>query len=156
MKCVFIKNNNTKCNANALTISQHCFSHDPNKKEAKLLAVKKGGSAIKYSSILDSPPISIRSPEEILYLLESIINGLRGEPMDHHRANSIGYLSGVMLKIVEMERNKKPIPEESTFDIEKAELELEVEKEKLEKYYEQLERMTAKQNEENKNTPNSI
>ena len=47
MKCIFVKEDNKMCEANCISNSQYCFSHDPSMAEAKQQADKKGGEAPK-------------------------------------------------------------------------------------------------------------
>ncbi|MDO8430180.1 MAG: hypothetical protein Q7S73_02335 [bacterium] len=100
MKCEYIKQNNSRCGANAMTDSKFCFSHDPDMEVEKSIAVLKGGYATKRDGEL-LPPVKLQSINDITSLIEDTINRIRTEPMTHHQANSIGYLSGVLLKALE-------------------------------------------------------
>src|SRR3989344_6187898 len=103
MKCQFIKRGNEKCQANSVIGSNFCFFHNPEMKDDKDRAVKKGGLAFKQRKQAKlKRPISVKTVKDILLLLEEVINDLRTEDaLTHQRANSIAYISSVMLKAIE-------------------------------------------------------
>jgi len=89
------------CNSFALE-SGFCFSHDPEKIEAKIEAVTKGGLAPKKVK-LDLAPIEIRTVEGVLILLEDTVNRVRsGEMPSSNPANTIGFLCGHIIKALEV------------------------------------------------------
>lgn len=80
-----------------------CFSHNPDTKIEKHLAVVKGGlNSRKVNLSLD--PLSIKDPKEVATLLESTINGVRSGEIPPNIANTIGYLAGHALKAIELAR----------------------------------------------------
>jgi hypothetical protein len=101
MQCTYIKADGTQCNAQAMTQSEFCFSHDPETQEDKELAVRKGGLAPKGKEE-PLPPMPITNPTEILALIHDTINRVRTSPMTHHKANCIGYLASIALKTMEV------------------------------------------------------
>jgi hypothetical protein len=79
----------------------YCFTHNPEAREDKKLAILKGGLAPKKSE-RQLEPVKVRSVEDILVLIEDTINRIRSEPMTHQKANAIGYLSNVALRVFEV------------------------------------------------------
>ena len=72
----------------------------------KHIAVIRGGYSIKKVGEL-LPSISIKSIHDVSSLIEDTINRIRTEPLTHHQANSIGYLSGILLKAIEVGEYEK-------------------------------------------------
>jgi len=81
--------------------SNYCFSHNPDTKTEKHLAVVKGGLNSRKVS-LDLAPLSIKDPQEVATLLEDTINGVRSGEIPPNIANTIGYLAGHTLKAIEL------------------------------------------------------
>jgi len=92
--------------------SEFCFSHNPKTQEDKKKAVLKGGLSPKPRKEAKSlEPLSIRSIEDILMIIEDTINRVRTEPITHQKANCIGYLANVALRIFQQgdfELKKEP------------------------------------------------
>lgn len=108
MKCQFTKPNQEQypihCNANAMADFEYCFSHNPETQSDKRAAVIKGGLAPKPRKEAERlEPVSIKNTKDILALIEDTVNRVRSEPMTHQKANSIGYLSTVALKAMEID-----------------------------------------------------
>jgi len=100
-KCSFIKFNGDKCNAWAMTNSDFCFTHNPNTKERKRAAIIKGGKMSKKNhSFL--PPITLNQPKDVVNLLATTINEVRSGSVELRVANCIGYLSGHLIKAIEI------------------------------------------------------
>lgn len=108
MKCHFIKENNEKCNANAMNNSQFCFTHNPEVKDKKKDAVLRGGLSAKKSE-RPLEPMRIRDIKDLINLLEDTINKVRTEPMTHQKANCIGYLANIMIKAFESDELKEKV-----------------------------------------------
>lgn len=101
MKCEHLKQNNSRCGANAMTDSVFCFSHNPDMGVERSIAVLRGGYAQKKPGE-PLPPVKLKSINDVSGLIEDTINRIRTEPLTHHQANSIGYLSGILLKAIEV------------------------------------------------------
>lgn len=102
-QCKYI-NEETKeqCNSFTLKGSNYCFSHDPKNKEEKQKAVVKGGKALKKVK-LNLPVVPIRTPDDVISVLEETINLVRsGELPVSNPANTIGFLCSHLLKAYEM------------------------------------------------------
>lgn len=107
MQCTFIKENNEQCQANAITDSDFCFSHDPNMEEAKIIATTKGGQSPKrnYNPL---PPIEIAGSKDIIRLLVTTIGEVRQGEIDIRVANCVGFLAGHLIRAFEIgEVNEK-------------------------------------------------
>lgn len=90
-----------QCNGFALK-SGLCFSHDPERKDDKQAAVTKGGQAPK-KVVLNLPPVSIKTVEDVVTILEEVINGVRsGDIPCSNPANTIGFLCSHVLKAIEL------------------------------------------------------
>lgn len=100
-QCKYIKKNGELCNARPIKGSDYCFSHNPDTKKEKHLAVVKGGLNSRKVN-LDLKPLSIKTAQEVSTLLEDTINGVRGGEIPTRIANTIGYLAGHALKALEL------------------------------------------------------
>lgn len=93
MKCTFIKENGIQCKANSQLESSYCFTHDPDKKEERALAVKKGGLAPKKVSLNFQEDLVLDDAKDAKVLLAKIINGVwNGEIPATPVANTLGFL----------------------------------------------------------------
>ena len=115
MKCIFIKDANIQCKANAQLNSDYCFTHDPNKKDERALAVMKGGLAPKKTRLNFEEEISLNDATDAKNLLSKIISGVwTGQIPATPIANTLGFLircfldaydkADVELRITELER----------------------------------------------------
>lgn len=102
-QCIYIKEDGEQCNAKPIKGSQYCFSHNPDTKIEKHLAVVKGGLNSKKVN-LNLTPLSIKEAKEVAHLLEDTINGVRSGEIPPNIANTIGYLAGHALKAIELAR----------------------------------------------------
>lgn len=79
-----------------------CFSHDPDSRDLKQAAVTKGGLAPKKVK-LDLAPVSIKTVEDVMNILEETINEVRsGKIPCSNPANTIGFLCSHILKAIEI------------------------------------------------------
>lgn len=103
MKCKFIKDNETLCNASSMENSSYCYLHNPDiPEEDKLNAQSRGGKANKIKIIEPLSSIKLTTSNEVVLLLEDTINRVRSGEMDLKVANCIGYLSGHLIKAFEV------------------------------------------------------
>lgn len=101
--CTATKADGDPCEAWAIKDSEYCFTHDPNKTKERTLARSNGGTALaKNTDPLE--PMSIETPQDVVLLLEDTINHVRQGTLDIRVANSIGVLSGHLLKALELGR----------------------------------------------------
>lgn len=101
MRCSYVKANKKRCSANAMIGSKFCFTHNPDVKEQKRAAIIKGGKMSKknHSSL---PPIILNQSKDVVALLATTINEVRGGIIELKMANCIGYLSGHLIKAIEV------------------------------------------------------
>jgi len=101
MKCTFIKEDGSQCQAIAIKESSYCFSHNPDTQEEKHLAVVQGGMARKSSEV-NFPAVELKTPQQVVNLLAETINQVRGGLVPPQIANTVGFLAGHMLKAMEV------------------------------------------------------
>lgn len=101
-QCKYLKKNGELCNAMPVKKSDYCFSHNPDTKKEKHLAVTKGGLAPKRVK-LDLPTVQIKNADDVIDVLEETINAVRGGSMPcSNPANTIGFLCSHILKAIEL------------------------------------------------------
>lgn len=100
-KCKHILDNGERCKAYALTDKEYCFSHDPESKEAKAIAVRNGGlvKPIRIETALAE--VIIKTPKDVVTVLSKTISEVRDGSLPPQIANTIGFLSGHLLKAFE-------------------------------------------------------
>ena len=100
MQCTYVKPNKTQCRARALKGSNYCFFHSKEKEVIKKRkqASTKGGRSSKVRISYPRDNIPLNNISEVLEMLEKVINEVRMGNIEVNRANSIGYLSSLMLK----------------------------------------------------------
>jgi len=91
-----------QCGAYARTDKEYCFSHDPESREAKLEAVKKGGLVKKVRVDQALATVVITSPRDIVTLLATTIEEVRTGRIDPRIANTIGFLAGHLTRAFEV------------------------------------------------------
>jgi len=93
MKCIFIKEGNIKCRANAQSGKDYCFTHDPDKKRERALAVRKGGLVPKKVLLNFQEDLVLDDAKDAKIFLAKIINGVwRGVIPATPIANTLGFL----------------------------------------------------------------
>jgi len=100
MKCAYVKANKAKCQANAMKNSRFCFTHNPDTKEQHALAVVKGGKLSKRDR-LNLPLVQIKTPADVVNVLEETINGVRSGTIPPNVANTLAYICSHTLKAME-------------------------------------------------------
>lgn len=78
----------------------YCFSHNPRTQEALHEAAVRGGSMPKKNT-LDLPPVSIKTIQDVVLLVEDTVNRVRSGEIPINTANCLGYLSGIILKVLQ-------------------------------------------------------
>jgi hypothetical protein len=107
MKCKHISSKGKQCSANAGHGSLFCFFHDPEKRMEQQTARVKGGKQGKRAVLENVENIRITRMGDVVRLLNSTINQVRKGDLDYKVANSIAYLSGVLVKTFEGEELQK-------------------------------------------------
>lgn len=101
-KCKQTLDDGQQCGAYSLKDKDFCFSHDPESREKKLEAVRKGGLAKEI--VIDTPlaTIAVNTPKDVVMLLAQTINEVRAGTLDPRIANTIGYLTGHLIRAFEV------------------------------------------------------
>ncbi len=100
MNCKFTKDSGSVCKAKAAKGSDYCFFHDPASKEDLELAVRNGGLNSRKNS-LDLPQRVIRTPRDVVLVLEETLNHLRAGNIHPNYSNSIFIGCSTLLKAYE-------------------------------------------------------
>jgi len=83
--------------------NSYCFYHNPDVKKAdKKEAQSRGGKGNKSRVSETLPPITFKKSRNVVGLLEETINLVRAGKMEIRVANCIGYLSGHIIKAIEV------------------------------------------------------
>ena len=102
MQCHATTKTGKRCEGFTLSGSNFCFAHDPNHEEERNQARKKGGRVGKAKTLPENEPdLSLAVPTDVEALLADTINRTRRGELDAKTANTIGYLSGQLLKAFE-------------------------------------------------------
>jgi len=110
MKCIFVKENNEECQANAMKEGQFCFLHNPDipDEEKRLVQARGGkGNVVKIEEGL--PEIKINTADDVVSLLEDTANRVRSGELDIRIANTLAYIAGHLLKALEIADIKKKV-----------------------------------------------
>ncbi len=91
------------CRATPQSGSSFCFLHDPDKGEEQRRARQAGGGT-RASKVLDAetPAKDVKSVADVKGLLSETIHQVRTGVIDPKVANCVGYLSGILLKAIEV------------------------------------------------------
>ena len=101
------------CGAEAQTGADFCFFHDPTQAQARHESKVKGGQAGKLATLATVKPwrgvegeveiMKNPSTADLVNLLADSIDDVRTGAIDPKVANAVGYLAGVMVKILQYE-----------------------------------------------------
>lgn len=92
MKCTALKSDNTPCEAKSLKDSSFCFRHDPDAKDARLLASSKGGQNRRLQGQYGDPQ-PLTSPRDVQDFLGTVINSVWSGKIPVPVGTSLGFLS---------------------------------------------------------------
>lgn len=105
MKCVYLKDNNQPCQANAMSGSEYCYLHNPDiPDEDKREAQTKGGEARSLILAYPLPELALETPTDAVILVSDTIKRVRAGELDIKTANCIGFLTDKLLKAFEVAR----------------------------------------------------
>jgi len=103
--CSATKQDQSKCQAAALPGSEFCFFHDPSKAEKRREAQAQGGRQNRMKTLDDSArDVKVEDSGDAIALISETINQVRKGQIDPRVANSVGFLTNILIKAVE--RNK--------------------------------------------------
>lgn len=110
-QCKATRRDGRPCAAQAQTGRDYCFFHDPDKVEQSRAAQAKGGAVGGRTTLTAVKPwrgntgdvTVLRSPTsaELINLLADTIDEVKTGAIDPRTANAVGYLVGVICKILE-------------------------------------------------------
>ena len=107
--CIHAVREGRQCRAHAMDDSKFCFFHDPEFAVQRTAARRAGGLTNKAAGVVQRPAedLVLAGVSDVITLLGDTINRTRIGQLDPRVANSIGYISGILLKALEM----KPLEE---------------------------------------------
>ena len=100
MKCTKKLFNNEQCQANAQKDNEYCFRHDPEAKEAALIASRKGGQNRTLQGVYGDP-VSIETPHDVKRFLAQVINAVWSDGIPVQVGTSMGFLTRCWLDAYE-------------------------------------------------------
>jgi hypothetical protein len=124
--CSAKKPDQSNCQAPALPGSEFCFFHDPSKSEKRREAQAQGGRQNRIKTLEDSAPnVKVKDCGDAIALLVQTINQVRKGEIDPRVANSVGFLSNILIKAMERDKLETRIEQleallkvqTSTFDL---------------------------------------
>jgi hypothetical protein len=102
-QCRYTRPDGRKCQATPTADSGFCFFHDPERAHDRLQAQRTGGRRNKAVSLsADTPDCNLKNVGDVIALLGTTINQVRRGQVDPRIANTIGYLSAMLLKAQEL------------------------------------------------------
>lgn len=95
--CSFIKKNGERCQARKLAGEEFCYFHSPQVVVERADARRRGGLR-RHGDKGETGSYVIKSPQDILGILEDAINDACALENTAGRAKAIGYLAQIVLK----------------------------------------------------------
>jgi len=100
----------SSCQAAALSGSDFCFFHDPDRADERQAARSFGGSRNRMKTLsADVPDVKVESCQDVVKLIGETINQVRKGQLDPRAGNAIGYLANVLIKAYEQGSLEKRI-----------------------------------------------
>ena len=106
-QCGHSRSDGSRCRANARRGGMLCFFHDPEKRSERAQASRKGGRAGTPTVLPDLPKVVVNSASDVCSLLGETLCQVRLGRMDPKVANTIGFLSGALLKAFQQARTEE-------------------------------------------------
>jgi hypothetical protein len=106
-QCCYIKPDRSKCEANAVRESFYCFFHDPDLKQEREAARKKGGKErSRKAAVLpsDTPDRPLATAADITALLTATINQVLRGQLDTRISNSVSVLVDSLVRAQRQEQ----------------------------------------------------
>ena len=91
-----------RCQAAAVRGAEFCFTHDPASARERAEARRRGGVNRRRPKTGNGEPVRIRTPADVLPVLEQAINDVLVMENSHQRARTLGYLCEKALKAFEV------------------------------------------------------
>jgi hypothetical protein len=96
--CTAAKRDGTVCQAPARPGSRFCFFHDPATAAARRKAQSRGGRGHRMVTLpADTPDVKVEDGADVVKLIAETINQVRRGQIDPRVANTVAYLSNVLL-----------------------------------------------------------
>jgi len=108
--CTATNRDGSPCNGYAVTDSDYCFHHDPARAAQRLLARSKGGRARhgrhigpvgQTGPVRLAEPVALNTMTDVAALLQDAINTTLQLENSIHRARTVGYLAGLLMKALD-------------------------------------------------------
>jgi hypothetical protein len=104
-----VKEDGKRCAAHAQVGRKYCFFHDPDTREAQREAGRAGGSRPKLKTLgADAPDVAVADVGGVVTLLAETISQVRRGELDPRIGNALGYLSGILLRALELTKADLP------------------------------------------------
>jgi hypothetical protein len=113
-KCQATTKDGVPCNAYALASSDYCFHHDPARAVERRQARRKGGRARHgrhIGPVGQAPPVALDTMADVAALLQRTINDTLQLENSIHRARTVGYLAGLLIKALDITTLEQRITE---------------------------------------------
>ena len=98
--CEFIRSGGRLCRAFRMKTSPYCFTHNPETREARVIAWKHGGLAQKVTP--DLRPLKIEKPRDVIKLVATTLMEVRDGHVDPRLAGVLFMGANVLLKAFEV------------------------------------------------------
>jgi hypothetical protein len=124
--CCATKPDQSNCRAPTLPGSEFCFFHDPSKAEERREAQAQGGRQNRMKTLeASAQDVMVEGFSDARALLVQTINQVRKGEIDPRVANSVGFLTNILIKAVEQDKLETRIEQleallvvqTSTFDL---------------------------------------
>jgi len=103
--CCATKRDQSNCQAPASPGSEFCFFHDPSKAEERRDAQAQGGRQNRMKTLdATAPDVKVEDCGDARALLVQIINHVLKGEIDPRVANSVGFLTNLLMKSVEQDK----------------------------------------------------
>ena len=100
MKCSLTKADNSQCKANATSGSSYCFRHNPDLRDAGILASQKGGFNRRLQGAYGQE-VALREPRDVNTFLGEVINSVWTGRVPVQVGTSMGFLTRCWLDAYE-------------------------------------------------------
>ncbi len=104
-KCNATNRDGNPCNGYAVEDSVYCFQHDPARAVERRQARRKGGRARhrrRIGAIGQPEPVTLDTMADVATLLQRCINDALQLENSLHRARTLGYLAGHLIKALDI------------------------------------------------------
>lgn len=100
--CKALTAEGSQCEAAAIHGSDFCFFHDPTKAAERKEAHAAGGRQNRMKTLdPETSDIKIKDSRDVIALLSETINQVRKGQLDPRIANSVGFLAGITIRVLE-------------------------------------------------------